>query len=330
MSTSNTKKILSALAVPAVALSILAPSAWGQDALGACLARKDDKERLTCYDAATGRTSRTRVREGDRREEDDERPRRTDDERFRRTDDERPRRTDDERFKRTDDERPRRTDDERFKRTDDERPRRTDDERFRRTDDERPRPRRAEREGPPPADGSGVVEILKANEGAGDLVLRCKDNKTEVAIKLRGFVYYPAEPTRVTYRIDRSAPIEAQWLASADGRALYARSSVQFIKALPDRGKLFVRAYDRDGIAHYSLFELVNVATLRDRLGEACQWDGPPKTAASPPAVAPVEPPPVATEPPVAEPAPAEIPARAEIPVRPDRPKGPPRKIRQD
>ena len=178
MRTSNTKKMLSALAVPAVALSILAPSAWGQDALGACLGRKDDKERLACYDAATGRTSRTRVRDGDRREEDDERPRRTEDERFRRTEDGRPRRTDDERFRRTDD----------------ERPRRTDDERFRRTDDERPRPRRAEREGPPPDDGSGVVEILKANEGAGDLVLRCKDNKTEVAIKLRGFVYYPAEP----------------------------------------------------------------------------------------------------------------------------------------
>jgi hypothetical protein len=289
MRTSNTKKILSALAVPTVALSILAPSAWGQDALSACVGRKDDKERLACYDAATGRTSRTRVREGDRREEEDERPRRTDDERFRRT----------------------------------------DDERFRRTDDERPRARRAERERLPLDDGSGVVEILKANEGAGDLVLRCKDGKTEVAIKPRGFVYYPGESTRLTYRIDRGAPVESQWWASPDGRAVYSRSSIQFIKALPDRGKLFVRAYDRDGIAHYSLFELVNVATLRDRLGEACQWGGPPKTAAAPPVPAPVEPP-VAIEPPATEPAPTEIPARAETPARPDRPKGPPRKIRQD
>ncbi len=106
MRTSNTKKILSALAVSAAALSVLAPSAWGQDALSACVGRKDDKERLACYDAATGRTSRTRVREGDRREEEDERPRRTDDERFRRTEDA-ARRTDDERFRRTDDERPR-------------------------------------------------------------------------------------------------------------------------------------------------------------------------------------------------------------------------------
>jgi hypothetical protein len=109
----------------------------------------------------------------------------------------------------------------------------------------------------------------------------------------------------VTYRIDQGAPVEAQWLASSNGKALYSRSAIQFIKALPDRGKLSVRAYDWDGIAHYSVFELSNVSALRDRLAEVCQWDGPPKLAAKPPAIAPEGPP-----------ARAEIPARAELPDR--------------
>jgi hypothetical protein len=305
MRTSNTWKILSGLAISATALSIFAPSAWGQDALTACLSLKDDRARLACFDAATGRTARTRVREGVRRS-DDERGRRTDDARPQRTDDERPRRTDDV---------PQRTDDERPRRTDDARPRRVDDERPRRTDDARPR--RADDAKPPLEGGSGVVTILKANGSEGDLLLRCKDSKTDVAIKPRGFVYYAGEPTKVAYRIDQGALVEAQWLASPNGRALYSRSAIQFIKALPDRGKLSVRAYDPDGIAHYSVFELSNVSALRDRLAEACQWDGPPKLAAEPPAIAPA-----------GAPARAEVPAGAEMPTRTAgaEPKVPPRR----
>ena len=74
------------------------------------------------------------------------------------------------------------------------------------------------------------------------LVLRCKEKETNVTF-YKPFAFLGiGESVKVLVRIDDGQPIETMWLPSANRQAAYAPSAIQFIRALPDKGKLFVRA----------------------------------------------------------------------------------------
>jgi hypothetical protein len=106
------------------------------------------------------------------------------------------------------------------------------------------------------------------------LVLRCKEKETDVMF-YKPFAFLGiGESVKVLVRIDDGQPIETMWLPSANRQAAYAPSAIQLIRALPDKGKLFVRAFGYGGNNVDGEFKLGNVSEVRQKIALSCNWPG--------------------------------------------------------
>ncbi|MBM3527284.1 MAG: hypothetical protein FJX62_04275 [Alphaproteobacteria bacterium] len=128
-------------------------------------------------------------------------------------------------------------------------------------------------EGPSPLDSSPSVNgFLAGVKGESALVLRCREKKTDVIFNPGSFVYLGNAPVRVLARIDDGKVIETRWTVSTTGRGAFAPSAVDFIRALPDNGKLFLRVFSANGSASDGEFRLGKVSEVRERIADACNW----------------------------------------------------------
>lgn len=121
-------------------------------------------------------------------------------------------------------------------------------------------------------DSEQIAGILTPTGDTGTgLLIRCMEHKTEVAFSPRGGFFASTKPASVTVRIGDGKPIVTNWSVSTTNQAVFAPAPVQFLKALPDDGKLFIRATGwRE--AFDATFELGKVSLLRDRIAKACKW----------------------------------------------------------
>jgi Type VI secretion system VasI, EvfG, VC_A0118 len=103
------------------------------------------------------------------------------------------------------------------------------------------------------------------------LVLRCKEKETE-AYFVKPFSFLGTNPIKVLVRINDGKPIETQWQPSSNGQGVFAPAAVQFMRALPDNGKLFIRATGFGGGREDGTFSLGNVSEIRDKISAACHW----------------------------------------------------------
>jgi len=85
---------------------------------------------------------------------------------------------------------------------------------------------------------------------------------------------------KVLLRINDGKPIETMWRPSTDGRAVFAPSAIQFIRSLPDKGKLFIRSFGYQGKMADGVFYLGDVSEVREKISHACSW---PALGAKPP-----------------------------------------------
>jgi hypothetical protein len=128
-------------------------------------------------------------------------------------------------------------------------------------------------EGKSPLDDSPSVNgFLPGIKGESALVLRCRDKKTDAIFNPGSFVYLGSAPVRVLARIDDGKVIETRWTPSTTGRGAFATAAVQFIRALPDNGKLFLRVFSSSGSASDGEFRLGKVSEVREKIAEACNW----------------------------------------------------------
>jgi hypothetical protein len=129
----------------------------------------------------------------------------------------------------------------------------------------------------PVDDSQLIAAALRSADGKGQLILRCRERKTDVALSITGFIKCGAD-ARVIYRIDQEQPVDSPWDATPNCYLATARSPIPFIRALGDRGKLFVRMFDHHGAPYEALFDLGKVSEVRERLAQACKWeDAAPK-----------------------------------------------------
>jgi len=131
-----------------------------------------------------------------------------------------------------------------------------------------------------PIDDSPQVAASLADEDGAVLVLRCKEQKTEAAFG-KQFAYLGSEPIKVLFRVNDGAPVQTLWHPSTNGNMTFAPSPVQFIQALPDQGKLFIRATGFGNKDIDGLFNLGNVGDVRNKIAVACKW--PQSSTSSPP-----------------------------------------------
>jgi hypothetical protein len=125
-------------------------------------------------------------------------------------------------------------------------------------------------EGTSPTDNSPQ---FSAGIAVGDaaLILRCREQKTEAAFSTRD-TYLGDESVTVRFRIDLQEPVKEVWRSSIDGRAAFAPHPVDFIRALPDSGRVFIRAIPADGNNKDANFQLAGVSEIRDKIARACNW----------------------------------------------------------
>jgi len=64
------------------------------------------------------------------------------------------------------------------------------------------------------------------------------------------------------------------WRSSQNGRAAFAPHPVDLIRALPDGGRVFIRAITADGTSKDANFQLSGVSEIRENVARACNWPG--------------------------------------------------------
>jgi hypothetical protein len=127
-------------------------------------------------------------------------------------------------------------------------------------------------EGPPPADnGARFSAGLVVGDAA--LILRCQEQKTEAAFSTRD-TFLGDETVAVRYRIDLQEAVKEIWRSSQNGRAAFAPHPVDLIRALPDGGRVFIRAITADGNSKDVNFQLSGVSEIRENVARACNWPG--------------------------------------------------------
>ena len=91
-----------------------------------------------------------------------------------------------------------------------------------------------------PTDNSPQISAgLVVGEAA--LILRCREQKTEAAFSTKD-TYLGDQPVTIRFRINSEDPIKEIWRPSVNGRAAFAPKPEDFIRALPDNGRVFIRA----------------------------------------------------------------------------------------
>ena len=103
------------------------------------------------------------------------------------------------------------------------------------------------------------------------LILRCREQKTEAAFSTKD-TYLGEESVKVRYRIDLNERVQQVWRSSMNGRAAFAPYPIDFIRALPDNGRIFVRATAADGNNKDVNFILAGTSAIRDKIARACHW----------------------------------------------------------
>ena len=59
-----------------------------------------------------------------------------------------------------------------------------------------------------------------------------------------------------------------------NGITAFAPKSEEFIRALPDSGRIFIRALTAAGENKDTNFVLSGVSEIREKIGRACNWSG--------------------------------------------------------
>jgi hypothetical protein len=107
--------------------------------------------------------------------------------------------------------------------------------------------------------------------GDAALILRCREQRTEAAFSTED-TYLGEETVKVRYRIDLNEPIQQTWRSSINGRAAFAPKPMDLIRALPDNGRIFIRAIASDGNNKDANFIISGTSAIRDKIARACNW----------------------------------------------------------
>jgi hypothetical protein len=121
----------------------------------------------------------------------------------------------------------------------------------------------------PKNDGDQLSAVMVVGDAA--LILRCRNQTTEAAFSTKD-TYFGDQSVTVRYRINSENPIKQVWRSSMDGHAAFAPNATDFIRTLPDNGRVFIRAITADGQNKDANFKLSGVAEVRAKIGRACNW----------------------------------------------------------
>lgn len=122
-------------------------------------------------------------------------------------------------------------------------------------------------------DSDQVVAMLEGEPGEALLILRCWEGKSEAVFIPPDFIISgTGNRYDLLIRINGDAPSTVDGISSTNGRAIFIPSAREFMKLLPDQGKLFIRATGFQGRSSDGTFTLNDVTAARNRIAEVCRW----------------------------------------------------------
>lgn len=131
------------------------------------------------------------------------------------------------------------------------------------------------------SDGKGgfVTALAPAPSPTGDpndpsyVIVRCLGGRTEAMVGGSGGWGVPRKTVDVVTQVGGAAQQTSRWTVSTNGKAAFLDDKVEeFLKSLPDDGKLRVAITDMTGTTREAIFATTGFGVVRARLAEACGW----------------------------------------------------------
>jgi hypothetical protein len=131
-----------------------------------------------------------------------------------------------------------------------------------------------------PVDYSPQITAALSSESAvkdapSSFAMRCRGARTELLVSTAGS-WRPSNngEFKVSYRINDQPAVEERWAAIAGGRSAVFQGGdvIQFLRSLPERGRITFRVYDWQGPAHDATFQFAGLDDVRRKIAEACKW----------------------------------------------------------
>src|SRR6516164_4488349 len=113
-----------------------------------------------------------------------------------------------------------------------------------------------------------------AKDAPAIFMIRCRGQRTDVLLSTEGsWRASRANELQVDLTVNDQPAVRMQWIASSDGRtAIFKDDAIQFLRSLPDKGRIVVSVSDSQGIAHEASFQLTGLNAIRQKIAAACKW----------------------------------------------------------
>ena len=127
-----------------------------------------------------------------------------------------------------------------------------------------------------------ITAVIQSTSSVKDapntLALRCSGSRTELLLGTEGAWHASrASEVLVDYQINDQPSVRLQWTVSADGKiASYKDDAVGLLRSLPERARLKISVFNRQGLGQEAKFQLTGLDRVRKKIGLACKW---PSTA---------------------------------------------------
>ena len=130
-----------------------------------------------------------------------------------------------------------------------------------------------------PLDYSPQITAALSSESAvkdapSSFAMRCRGARTELLVSTVGS-WRPSNngEVKVSYRLNDQPWVEERWAAIAGGRSAVFQGSdvIQFLRSLPEQGRISISVYDWQGPAHEATFQLFGLGEVRRKIAAACK-----------------------------------------------------------
>jgi Type VI secretion system VasI, EvfG, VC_A0118 len=113
-----------------------------------------------------------------------------------------------------------------------------------------------------------------AKDAPAIFIIRCRGQHTDLLVSTEGsWRASRANEMQVDLRVNDQPALRTQWIASPDGRtAIFRGDAVQFLRSLPEGGRITVSVSDWQGVAHEASFQLAGLNAIRQKIAAACKW----------------------------------------------------------
>jgi hypothetical protein len=138
----------------------------------------------------------------------------------------------------------------------------------------------------PVDDSDQLIAVMLGEPEDNLLVFRCWENRTE-AVFVPSSTFIGTGRASLLIRINSDAPETISASIGTNGRSLFISPAPDFMRLLPDNGKVFFRATGFQGRQSDGTFSLADVSAARDRIAQTCHWSTPKADLAKVPVTSP-------------------------------------------